>query len=106
MNQTQAITFAEWQTRYSALRQRTERLSALIVRRARQTAQQAGLDPSIPFLHAHNALCGRHYGHPWPEVDYSLCRKVLWLEQRSFEPSRLLERIGARLWARTSWGKV
>ena len=37
----------------------------------------------MPFLHAHNALAGQHYGQPWPAVNYRLARKVRWLEARS-----------------------
>lgn len=102
---TTPITFQEWQATYTALRQRTDRLSAAYVARARQVAAAAGLDPQICFLHAHNAMCSREYGRPWPEVNYSLCRKVLWLERKSWEPSRLLTRISDRLWKRVEWNR-
>ena len=77
---------------YGELWDRVDRLHRAIVARARRVARQAGLDPSMPFLHAHNALVSFHYGHPWPEVDYDLVRKVRWLEDRSWRPYRLLER--------------
>lgn len=92
------MTFTQWQQQAQALHQRANRLSKAIVADARATARQAGLSPEMPFLHAHNALCGLHYGKPWAEVDYSLARKVLWLEKKSWEPSRLVERILRRSW--------
>jgi hypothetical protein len=77
---------------YGEVRERVERLSRAIVARARGVARQAGLDPSMPFLHAHNALVSLDHGRPWPEVDYELVRKVQSLERRSWEPYRILER--------------
>jgi len=82
---------------YGTLRQRADQLSRTIVDRARLVARQAGLDPNMPFLHAHNAMCGLEFGRPWKGVDYSLCRKVLWLEQRSFRPHRLLDSLYRRI---------
>lgn len=93
------MTFEQWRQFAQVTHARADRVSAAIVLRARQTAYSAGLDGSMPFLHAHNAMCGLHYGKPWPEVNYSLCRRVLWLERKSWEPSRLAERIIARAWA-------
>jgi hypothetical protein len=86
--------------RMDAIKARTEKLSASIVAKARETAKQAGLSPDICFLHAHNALCSFEYGHPWPEVNYSLARKVKWLERQSWEPSRLYDRIWRRSYNR------
>lgn len=95
-----------WYARYQALaadlRPRAERLQASIVAEARLTAAQAGLDPTICFLHAHNASVSAYYGKPWPEVDYRLVRRVLWLEQKSFEPGRIIDRILQRAFDRAA----
>ena len=93
-------TYADFQRQYQAIDARAHKLSANIVAEARKTAKQAGLDPSICFLHAHNAMCA--FGTPaqWPEVDYRLCRRVLWLEQKSFEPTRIASQIYKRMWNR------
>lgn len=86
----------EWQTLSRSLYARADALTSQIVSRARNVAYQAGLDPSCPFLHAHNALVSREYGKPWPEVDYDKARLVLHLEQKSFEPHRIADRVSAR----------
>jgi len=96
------MTFQQWQQEAQKLDQRAHKLTCSIIADARRTAKQAGLSPEIPFLHAHNALCGLEYGKPWPEVNYSLARKVLWLEKKSWEPSRLADKITARMWERVT----
>jgi hypothetical protein len=63
-----------------------------IVERARKLAADAGLDPSCPFHHAHNAWCAAEMGRPWSGVDYAVVRKLRWLEQRSFVPHRIVSR--------------
>ena len=94
------MTFENWKLQSIRLRAMADRTSSMIRTRARATALKAGLDPSIAFLHAHNAMVGRDNGRPWPEVDYSLARKVLWLEGRSWEPHRIAGRISRRAWER------
>ena len=96
------ITFAEWQARYADLRTRAERLNRAITDRARKTAREAGLDPSIAFLHAHNAMCSKD-SHPWTGVNYRLVRKVLYLERLSWEPNRIVSRVSDRLWRRVQF---
>jgi len=87
------MRFSEWQTFSRDVHARAERVSRMIVDRARETARQAGLDPTMPFLHAHNALVGAYYGKPWPEVDYSKARLVKRLEEASWEPCRIADRV-------------
>lgn len=91
---------ADFQRRMLDVSNRAKRLSENIVKEARETARKAGLSPEMPFLHAHNALCGKEYGKPWPEVNYSLARKVLWLEKKSWEPREIADRIYRREWNR------
>lgn len=98
------MTFEQWQQAAQQIDRRAHNLTQLIIADARRTAKQAGLDPQMPFLHAHNALCGLEYGHPWPEVNYSLARKVLWLEKKSWEPHRLADKITSRMWDRITKG--
>ena len=87
------IEFAKWQAFSAQVRQHVKNTESMIDRDLRKTALKAGLDPQIASLHAHNALCGLNTGHPWHECDYSLVRRVLWLEQRGFRVSRLGDRI-------------
>jgi len=93
------MTFSEYQALSRTLHSRADQLTRSIVQDARNTARTAGLDPNICFLHAHNAVCGSDVGRPWPEVNYSLARRVLWLEQRSYEPGRIVDRILSRAFA-------
>jgi hypothetical protein len=91
-------SYSEWQAFSRNIRERARVTRNQIIDRMQETAQLAGLDPQMAGLHAHNAMCGFETGHPWHECDYSLVRKVLWLEQRSFEPERLASRIIDRAW--------
>ena len=84
--------FHTWQTATREAHARAERVTRMIVDRARREAQAAGLDPTMPFLHAHNATIGAR----WPGVDYRRARRVLWLERRSYEPHRLASAYAAR----------
>lgn len=84
--------FTRWQTRAREVRSRAERVTAAIIARARRTARSAGLDPEMPFLHAHNAVISADQGTPWRSVDYTLARRVLLLERRSWAPSTTLQR--------------
>lgn len=89
-----------FQKEVQAIDARAKRLADRIIADARRTARAAGLSPEMPFLHAHNAMCSFEAGKPWPEVNYSLARKVLWLEQKSFEPSRLASALYKRAFNR------
>lgn len=92
------MTFQQWQEFSRNIRDRAQACRNLILDDMRRTARAAGLDPNIAGLHAHNAMCSFRTGNPWKECDYSLVRRTLWLEQRSFEPERLASRIIDRAW--------
>jgi hypothetical protein len=75
---------------YRTLYDRCERLAKAITDRARSVARDAGLSPDYPYAHAHNAMVSYQQGTPWKEVDYSLCRKILWLEKKTWRVFDLL----------------
>ena len=66
---------------YREMSARADRYRAMVQVRIRQTAKDAGIDPSMYTLHASNAMASFNSGHPWPGVNYSLVRKVRWLER-------------------------
>lgn len=95
------LTFAQWQQLAQIVNSRAERIRRMIDREIRRTGEAAGLGRECPAHLAHNALCGLENGKPWPEVNYSLARRVLWLSNtRQWEPGRLAESILARAWKR------
>lgn len=94
------MTFQEWQDFSRQVDGRARRITMMIVDRARRVASQSGLSPEMPFMHAHNYLVSCSYGRPWPEVNHSGARLIRHLEQRSFEPGRIAERITRRAWDR------
>jgi len=70
----------------------------------------AGIDPDyIP--HAHNALISYAQGRPWPNVNYSLVRKIRRLDDHMFDANRILERYVRRrdrenpFWIQANQGK-
>lgn len=99
------MSIAEWQSLATSLHARADRLTHAIVSDARRTCHAAGLDPTLLGIHPHNAMVSLHYGKPWPEVNYALCRKTLWLIERSYEPSRIVDRILGRAFARLELGR-
>jgi len=92
------MTFEQWQKLYSVARDRADRISFLVIERARKVSKEAGLDPQLLGIHPHNAMAAYKCGNPWPEVDYKKVRKVLWLLKRSFLPYRLLDSYTDRIW--------
>ena len=103
--------WADWVAQYRRMCAIADRYSRAVVARMRAAAAATGLDPNIPSAHAHNAMCSLHDGCPWRDVDYSLVRRVLWLE-RNVEPRahRLVRRWSARTYPvavqahREAWG--
>jgi len=78
-------------TRYARLASRVDAYSKSVNARARKLCAEAGLDPSLLGIHPHNAMVSLHYGKPWPGVNYSKVRKVLWLlNERQWLASDLL----------------
>ena len=92
------MTYAEWQALAARTDAAVKRIEAMKDKEIRQTATAAGISADIWPIHSHNAAVSAHYGHPWPEVNYKLLRRVLWLESHLFDASRLRERILARAW--------
>src|SRR5262245_55797320 len=93
------LTIREWNARYAVMRELAERYRGAVVARMRATAKAAGLDPAYPAMHAHNAMCGLHACRPWRKVDYSLVRKVLWLDRDvQWRASDVLNRWVERTW--------
>ena len=98
------MTQQQFEAYASHVRAISARVTASIDKRARQTAQDAGLSPDIAYLHAHNAIVSFDNGKPWPEVNYSLARKVQYLEQLGYQPGRLADAIIGRAIKRVTWG--
>ncbi len=99
------MTYDEFAQFTQTVHDRAKRVSDSLIAEARRTAQEAGLDPSICFLHAHNAMCSYEYGHPWPNVDYSKVRRVQWLERRAWVPNEIASRITSRAMQKIEWSK-
>jgi hypothetical protein len=97
MTNTNKFVTADGRYDYGKIRAHADRTAKMIITCARETSSQAGLDPQLLGIHPHNAMCAFEAGQPWPEVNYSLCRKVLWLIEKSYEPTRLLSRMYDRL---------
>lgn len=76
---------------YRAMKERADRIANMIRDRARETCAAAGLDPNLLGIHPHNAMVSLHYGKPWPEVNYSLCRKTLWLLEKQWVAHQIVE---------------
>jgi hypothetical protein len=90
-------TWAEWVAQYRRMREIADRYNRAVVARMRSIARAAGLDQQIPGAQAHNAMCCLYDGRPWRGVDYSLVRKVLWLERDvEWRAHRVVERWSAR----------
>lgn len=82
----------------SAVRASADATRSAIVARARRIGADCGLGAEAPFHMAHNASVGAHYGRPWRNVDQSAMRHILWLEKRSWVPTRLADRVIGREW--------
>ena len=92
------MTYEQWQELARTLHARQDRIRSMMDKEIRDTARRAGIDPNIYPIHAHNAMCAFESGRPWPEVNYKLLRRVLWLEERQYIPYRLVDSILARAW--------
>ena len=87
---------AEYQKFAQHIRKHAQNAKNMILDDMVRTARLAGIDSSIAGLHAHNAMCALADGKPWREVNYSLVRRVLYLEKKSFRPEELADRIMLR----------
>jgi len=80
---------------YGQLRDRADRIARMIMDRARSVGKEANCGP-IPMMW-HNAMVSLEYGQPWREVDYKKLRKARWLEEKSHEPYRIVDRLYKRI---------
>lgn len=92
-----SIYDANGKVKYEVVRERCERVRAMIIKRARRETLAAGLDPDLIGVHLHNALVGLHYGKPWPGIDYKKVRRAKRLfDEVSARPGRLLDQLYER----------
>jgi hypothetical protein len=91
------MTFADYQKYSRNLRERSHRLAQTILDRAREIGEQElGSGRDMAFLAAHNWL-----GQAWmTPAQNQAARTILYLERRSYEPSRLADKIVANAWRR------
>jgi hypothetical protein len=82
------------QAKQAAARARANRIDRMLADRATQTGYAAGL----PRECWHNAMVGLHYGQPWAEVNYSLLRKAIWINEKRWELNRITDRLWSRLY--------
>lgn len=91
------MTFAEYQKYSQNLHQRSHRLAQTILDRAREIGEkELGCGRDMAFLAAHN-----WQGQSWmTPAQNRAAREILYLERRSWEPSRLKDKIIANAWKR------
>lgn len=92
------MTFAQWQGFAQAVDERALRIRDMIVERGRDVAEKAGLPRDAVFHMAHNAMASFNGGNPWRELNYSFIRQVLYIEEQSYRPYRIAQRIITRAW--------
>jgi len=80
---------------YTEVKKHTEAIYQARLERIRKVSRRAGLDPYYA-PHAHNAMLAYKDGRPWPNVDYSLVRKVLWMRSHLYDAYHILERYCQR----------
>lgn len=93
------MNFQEWQTKTRRADAIAERTSKMIIERARKACIAAGLSGDLLGIHPHNAMCSFNVGKPWPNIDYSLVRKSLYLQKKSFEPGDIARKLSKRIWS-------
>jgi hypothetical protein len=93
------MTFAEYQAFSRNLRARAERLSKQLREQARDIGErELGSGRDMAFMAAHN-----WHGQSWmtPEKNRA-ARLILWLQEQSFQPSRMADKILGRAWLKVS----
>lgn len=70
---------------YSKIKDAANRIGQMRHDRLVKMCKQAGLSPDLLGIHPHNAMCGYHAGKPWKDVDYSVCKKLDWLQRTGWE---------------------
>jgi len=102
---------AKFRWSYSEAKKHANNIVKMRLARMRQLCADAGLDPTLLGIHPHNAMCAYHAGKPWKGVDYSLVRKILWMDRHLYDANRILDRYAARrtqenpLWIQADQGK-
>lgn len=82
--------------RLARAQQIARRVATSRMDRARAACREAGLGDWNGCT-VHNAMLAMEDGKPWPEVNYSALRRAVWLEQKSFEPSAIVDRFYRRI---------
>jgi hypothetical protein len=95
---------------YTEAKRHVDAIDKMRWHKRRRLCRQAGVDPEyIP--HARNAMISYKQGRPWPNVDYSLVRRILWLDSKRCEPYDVLSRYCRkrdqedRFWIQANQGK-
>jgi len=95
------MTVQQWAEQYRQHKDRADRVSRMILDRAKQACANAGLSADLIGIHPHNAMCAYRAGQPWEGVDYGQVRLCLHLLEKRWEPSRILDQ-----WHRKAWERV
>lgn len=93
------MEFTEWYKKITHMTAIADRIHDMRLRRLKQMCKAAGLDPTMLGIHLHNAMVSYNQGHPWPEVDYTICKKVDYLEKSGWlwEAYEIVHRWDARV---------
>lgn len=94
-----SMTYRQYQELSLNLRHRAYRLSQVYLEQARDLGQyQLGSGRDLCFLCAHN-----WQGQAWmTPLKNRAARKILWLQEQSWKPGELVDRILARAWRKVS----
>jgi hypothetical protein len=76
---------------YSEAKRHADTIVAGRLDRIRKLSRQAHIDPYYE-PHARNAWLAYKDGKPWPEVDYNLVRKILWMRSHLYDAYEILRR--------------
>jgi hypothetical protein len=79
---------------YTMLANMAERITKMRNDRLRKMCKDAGLSPELLGIHPHNAMCD-YPEKPWPEVDYKICKRLVWLQRTGWEwqAKRLVDKL-------------
>lgn len=80
--------------RWTILKNRASAYEQSVVARMKRLCRDAGLDGDLLGIHPHNAMVSFHYGKPWPNVDYKIVRKILWMmDNKQWSAHHVLDRL-------------
>ncbi len=91
------MTHNEWKAKHARLSGIADRVSEYRRLRAKRLCFEAGLDPGLLGIHPHNAMVSRHYGKPWPGVNYSKVRACVRVIESMYVPSSIVTRWDRRV---------